>query len=562
MTMTKTKHRELYDYLQTEWGRLKGRWNTISDYVGIMVDMTEGIGVRRDIDDRKVQDATAALAVNQTGDYLTGVLWGGDRQFQLTPTFSILQEHSYEEVQEFYQDYGDFLVEHFNNSSAGIISALAPHMYDQASFGTSGIGLFRNPNYGHGDDNLFVFKNYGVDRMRISEGANGKIDTVFVVHFWNGYRIKKELKNVPPWIVNDSQYKVVYGVYPKDDYSAKEGRNALKYESVWFLDGNDDHVFETTDHYEMPIPVARAIRVRGETYGRSYGTMLLSTIRGLNQLVESAVDTVEKMHKPAMATYNNAIAADGVIDTSSGALTVFKQNLLGGQPLFKLYDIDDPSAVLQIVMPYFRDLIISGFKRDQLLDFSGNSRMTMREVVERSVIRGQSVAGLLLQQKNELLEPLVYRADSIAWDEFLRVYKKDVPEAVLELRKQRLRWFKIQWKTDLEKLVNTAAKEAMLSFLQVVGAISEGYPQITEAVKWYELLSEVNKSLETGVDLLFTEDEFKKALQARAEAEAQAMQMQQASVAADIKAKTERARKYGADADAKSGAGQAGGFGI
>ena len=52
------------------------------------------------------------------------------------------------------------------------------------------------------------------------------------------------------------------------------------------------------DYPTIPIAVARAIKVRGQVWGRSSGTLLISTIKCVNYVVGETVKILEKMEDP------------------------------------------------------------------------------------------------------------------------------------------------------------------------------------------------------------------------------------------------------------------------
>lgn len=53
------------------------------------------------------------------------------------------------------------------------------------------------------------------------------------------------------------------------------------------------------------------------------GTMLISTIRCINQAVSDCMTTMAKMVEPPIGILNTALFGDDVVDTSEKGLTVF-----------------------------------------------------------------------------------------------------------------------------------------------------------------------------------------------------------------------------------------------
>lgn len=78
------------------------------------------------------------------------------------------------------------------------------------------------------------------------------------------------------------------------------------------------------------LPWARAVKIRGEVYGRSAGTMLISTIRCINQAVSDCMVSMAKMLNPPIGILNTALFGDDVVDTSENGLTVLNAAMLAG----------------------------------------------------------------------------------------------------------------------------------------------------------------------------------------------------------------------------------------
>jgi hypothetical protein len=292
--------------------------------------------------------------------------------------------------------------------------------------------------------------------------------------------------------------------------------------------------------------MARQIKVRGEVYGRSSGTLLISSIRAVNFMVGTVIEILEKMSNPSLGMFNNAIFGDSVLDTSPNGLTIFNTALAGAQnsPLFPLYDVGNPEGIIKFLIPYLNDKVTTAFKVDALLDFNSAKDMTATESLQRYAIRGKSLSGMLQQQKVELLEPNTKRAISILLGlgelgvdptlDAKRAQKlidrgkpeRVIPEAVLEVMKSGRPWFELKWNNELEKLTRTEAVQNLVQVLQSIIAISGVYPDIINAVNWYKLLKEINDNLDYNNQVLLSEKDFKAKIAEIAQQRALAMQIQ------------------------------------
>lgn len=586
---------KLYTGLKTKRERYKPLWDDISKFVGINVDtdyQNNNQGDKSKQVDEFVDDPTSAISVNQAGDYLLGIMWGtGDKIFNLVPSIHVTELVDEATVKDWFAYATRQSLYHMNHAEAGLVTAMKSYSYDQFSFGTSGIGGFPNKEFINGvADNAIIYRQYGVDNMVIDDGKSGQAETVGATYHWGVNRIvgefctmdgdvnKDSISRLPKdiqdaWRSNDinKEFTVVFLSYPRTDYNPKlKGQRGMRYEGVWFMDkAGDNKTFFTEYFAKRPIAVCRAIKLRGEVWGRSSGTMLLSSIRSVNFMLATTIEIIEKLSNPSLGILSNAIFGDSVLDTSPDGLTVFNSALMGDgktPPVFPLHDVGDPSGIIKFIIPYLNEKIVTAFKIDALLDFSSAKNMTATESLQRYAIRGKSLSGMLTQQKNELLIPLVDRSISILMglnelginpkmdEEKARQYKETpklksriIPQAVLDVIESGKPWFEIKFNNELEKLTRTEAVQNLIQVLNAIMAIFNIHPEITLAVDWYKLLKDINDNLDSNNQILYSAEEFKTKVEKAAQAKQLALQMQAGQAGADIQAKAAQAGKLGAE---------------
>lgn len=568
---------QLYAALAAERDEYIPHWRDISKYVGIRVDTDFAYNKNRGNNskslDEFVDDPTSAIAVQQAGDYLVGLMWGtGDNVISLVPSRYVLEYDTLEALQDYYGFITDQTLYHMNHADAGLHTCLMPYAYDQFSFGTSGIGGFPNKSFmAKQAENALSFRQYGVDNLVAGEGKSGRVEYVFVLHRWkvgrwvqefctvDGEVAQKSIEALPKKVrkcweqgkINE-EFGLIQGIVPHDEYNPRrKGKLGAKYRGVWFLEG-DKEIFKEEWFSHRPINIARQIKVRGETYGRASGTMLLSTIRSVNYMLALTIEIMEKMGNPSLGIFSNAIFGDSVLDSSPNGMTVFNAAMAGnGQaPVFPLYDVGDPSGIVQFLIPYLNDKITTAFKVDALLDFNSAKDMTATESLQRYAIRGKSLSSMLQQQKSELLEPMVKRCVSILMDmnelgvdatvyedvaaRLRRVQRPEriIPQAVLDVMADGKPWFEVRFNNELEKLTRTDKIQNLVQLIQTVGAIAMLFPQIVEAVDWHKILMEINDNLEANSQIVMGADEFKEKLAAMAQQQAAMMQLQAAQMGA------------------------------
>lgn len=561
--------KELREELQSKKKQNYALWDKISKVVGIQVkpDFDTQLYEGDDKDDL-VDDPTAAISVNQAGDYLQGIVWGtGDYAFQLVPSDNALELADPASLSKYFEWGTKRLLNQMNHPDAGLNSAQKPYFYDQVSFGTSGIGVFPNKAFRQGvEDNLFIFRDYGIDNIDIDEGKNGRINIIFVSYRWRINRIVNEFcmnngvldnaafaklpKKFQDAYNNNSaneDFVIIQAIYPRDDYNPRlKGKKGTRYRGTWYSENDESKPFYEEDYKTIPIAVCRAIKLRGSPWGRSSGTLLISTIMSVNYMVGKTIEILEKMASPALATFNDALFGDKVLDTSADGMVMLNSTMMEGQknPIFPLYDVGDPSKILQFLVPYLNEKIATAFKIDILLDFSEQSSKTATEMIQRSVIRGKSLSGVLQQQKSEMLEPIITRCATMAMDtgilginprifveEARELARKDrseqiIPDAVLECIEMGKPWFKIRYNNELEKLSRTEKLDGLMQMLNVITAMMAVFPAISAGIRWHELLMDFKDALNVQGNFLLSPKEFEAAVQQQAQLMAQQMALQ------------------------------------
>ena len=577
-----------YTECKTARDREKYVWDDIAKYTGISVDpnnMWTGGNGAKDLDDY-VDDPTSAIAVNQAGDYMLGIMWGtGEKALSVVPSRHLLEMQDMKILAPYFDYVTEQVLYHMNHADAGLNTSLKPYAYDQFSFGTSGIGVFPNKSFLNGvSHNALVFRGYGIDNIAIDEGKSGLVEINFVSYRWRVNEIigefcgmagtvdNKRLSQMPKPIQDaykkhdlNKEFGIVFGMLPRDDFDPKlKGKRGARYRGVWFMDeGNDNKFFHEEDFKERPISICRQVKIRGKRYGRSSGTMLISTIRATNFMLGNSMEIMEKMCDPALGMWGAGAIGDAVLDSSPRGLTIFNSTFTGKDPVFQLHDVGDPADLVKFLLPYLNEKLTTGFKVDALLDFSSAKEMTATESLQRYAIRGKSLAGMLIQQKVELLDPMCRRVVSLLFDmkelgvnpltdpqratdlakDKKRGIGRVIPKEVLDLIDKGKPWFEIKFNNELEKLTKTQAVQDLVQVIQAITAIAALYPQIVQAVDWFKLLEDINNNLDRNNQILCSATEFADKIAAMAQQQAAAAAIQAGEAGANINSLNSQANK-------------------
>lgn len=548
-------------------------WRDIAKYTGIKIDVDNTKEDGDDLDTYTL-DPTTSLSVIQSADYLKGIIIGtGDKGIEIEPSDEVLELADISSVKEWYKHATNVLLSEINHESSGFHTAYQSYLYDQMAIGNSALGVFKNELRNNSSANALIYKAYGVDTISICEGKNGVADTIFNKYRWRTNQFvsefchhdgvfDKEMFEKLPSKVKDAYknnevnkvFEVVQAILPNEEYNPeKVGVAGAKYHGFWFMPDAKDGVFFEEAFNERPISFGRPVKVRGEIYGRAYGTMLLSSIRCVNEIVNGLMITLDKMRDPSLGVFGDAINGDAVIDTSAGSISVFDPSKLNGNtPLFKLQDVGDPTPIINFLLPYLNEKLATAFKIDLLLDFSSAANMTATESLQRYSIRNKSILGLIIQQINDVYKPIIQRSVSLLWEmgrlgvivntpeeaealEMVSMQRKIIPEAVIQCALEGKTWFKIKFSNEIEKISNTDKLDNLVQLLQIMQGLVAYNPDLIGAVDWYRLLKDATSGL--GFDTaLISESEFKKQMQANAMMQQQQMLMQ----AENLKSQTDR----------------------
>lgn len=584
---------ERYKELKAERQLYIPLWKDIQKYVAIAQDICYNFEEETNKSKQKdvyINDATTFISVNQAGDYLAGILWQPNA-VEIIPNQYILDQLSSDnELDDFYKNVTETTLAHINSSEAGFQTYLKAHCYDQFSYATSGIGAYLNPDYDRGNaDNAIVFKSYGVHNICIDEGANNKVNIIFTTYRWRVNKIvdefatskgqlDKEKFNSLPKAIKDAfnkqelnkKFTIVHGVMPNLDYQySKKGIKGARFKGYWLYE-NERLIFSEEYYKDLPIAIARSIKVDNQVYGVSSGTLAISSIKMLNFVMGILIDNADKLVNPPFGYVSGSLVNGSVIDTSANAANPINEKSLSGKlsPIFNLLNVGDMSPIAQILLPKGEKDITTVFKIDQLLDFNSTAEKTATEMIQRFTIRAKAIAGLISQQKTELLEPLVHRCIGIL--QSVGAYGIDVmeepekallfmqngkghriiPEVIAQAMKEGKRWYKIKFNNELEKLANSETYNSLGQFLMLLQSISAIKPEILHAIKPYKLLELCKKITNlSNQNLIVSEKEFKEILEMIAQQEMQKLQVQNQQINAQTAKTMAQAGKEIANAE-------------
>lgn len=538
-----------YTNCNSERDRYTDLWEKIAKYVSVRY--RDSIYTRNDTKnqqlDKFVEDSTAALAVQQASDYSTGIIRGNsDDMIEIVPSRYVNEISEFNEVADYFRWATGQVLYHVNHPRSNFTGSLAKSLYGDWSFGSSGLGAFKNKSFINGiDDNCITFRSYNVDSISFAEGASGLIEFVFAEYQWTVSRIVREfcfstgslddlkLSQLPKSIQDaykahdlNKTFMIICGICPRDEYNPiLKGKKGTRYRAVWW-EKESANPFSEEDFKDMPINVCRMIQVPNEQYGRSPLTIMLSAIRMLNFIMGETIEALEKMIDPNLWTFQGAINGDDVIDTSAGEMLFLDPEYAQyGSPLNPTYQVQDITGVIQFLIPELRNQITTAGKVDVLLDFNTDASMTATETIQRSNIRSKSLAGIMTQIKNEKMYPTMLRAVNICWDcgelginplldpekaERMAEFNSDmiIPSPVLEVIKNGKPWFDIKFNNEMEDIVRSREVEKSMQQMNGLMTGAQVNPALIETEDIYDWYLNFRKALGVQGELKLSSKQF------------------------------------------------------
>lgn len=368
---------------------------------------------------RQLFDGTAIKSNSTMASALIGNLWpNGAKTIKLIRSKNIPDTA---ENRKYYQDVTEIVTDSMDNTKAGLAVALEEYFNDQGAFGTSGIAVFEDEI----DPNVpIIYKAWDVKGMSIDEGRSGVVDTVYHERKITIRRAVKEFgydnlsaksREAFDEGKGDDKIIILHAIEPRVDRDPnKFGSKDMPIASI-HIELGSDKIIRESGFEEMPILVGRFAKALGEIYGRSPGMAALPDILEINAIKEAVMIAAEKTLDPPLALLDDGRLGGGTIDTSAGALNVFKINGRldrNTSPITPLFTVGEFREAIELIKD-LRQSITDHFFIDRLLDLNNETRMTFGEAQIRNQLRSASMGTIFSRQETELFVPMVERTFNI-----------------------------------------------------------------------------------------------------------------------------------------------------
>lgn len=524
----------------------KDKWLNIWQYVGQYVH-TRKLNFTEQHDageflHEKIFDSTAPKANQKMAASLNGMLWqSGGRSIRIKPN-RFLEEN--DEVKKYFEYFTETVSASLDDPRAGLILALEEYMYDQGAFGTSGVACF------DGEDSDLRFQCWGVDEITIEEGKNGYVSTIYrefeitVLQAVEDYGLENLSEKTQELYKQDKMTDMVRFLHViSPDRNEKAGRPYLSLH----IEMGPDKAVKKAGFWEMPVPVSRFFKRRGEIYGRSPAMSALADILEINATKEARISAIEKSLDPPLGVYDDAVLGNEEIDTSAGGINVFATSgrIANQNPIFPLFTVETIREADKSIEDLIRS-INEHFSIDRLLDFNNETRMTLGEAQMRQEIRSEALGSLFSRQQNELYTPLIERAVSVLYrkgklgvmrgtDEEQIVLARNeqpfyIPDDVAALIQSGEDFYSIEYITPAARMMETREAQGVLRAWEFAMMVGQANPGIFDIIDADESLKIIARSEGAPGSIIYAKEIVEQIRNKKAEAMQQQANQERAAI--------------------------------
>ncbi len=366
---------------------------------------------------RDIFDNTAGKNLQIMASALVGALWkNGAQSIEIVPARGIDDGQI---TKEYFEFFTQTVTGTMDAPRSGFTTSLEEYMLDEGSFGTSGIAVFESDNPRTMRETPIIYKGWDVKTMSIAEGEDGFIDTVYneremtiaqaVMKFGFNKLSERSKDLFLKGKGHTSKINILHAIEPRIDRDpTKFGNKNMPISSMVVEVGAEKMILES-GFEEMPVIVARFIKLLGEVYGRSPAMSGLPDAIELNAIWESLTIAIEKMVDPPLGILDDG-QLGSIIDTSAGALNVFNTSgrLQNRDPIFPLFTVGELKSV-EALLEKLTESLANHFFIDRLLDLNNETRMTLGEAQIRNELRGAALGSIFSRQIAELFIPVIQR---------------------------------------------------------------------------------------------------------------------------------------------------------
>jgi len=528
------KLRQHYRELQNDRRTWEPFWNDVKTYIlperGRGIDAPGSSTETNDgtLRDKKRLNGTASKALSILASGMQSGLTSKARQwFLLTNRDPDLAK--YKPVREWYDQVQDILEGIFRRSN--LYSALLHTYFEMAGFGQGAVMVLDHP------EKTLHCRPYTTGTYYMSLDKWGEVDT-FIQSEWLTVRQILQLypdAKLPAFIEGEKatnqlekRHEVVNAIlrHP-EQYGVKmpEGKQAA---SVHFLDkASDEDGFLKVSGYDMwPVMTPRWDAVDNDVYGQAPTRDIMGDVKMLQKMESDVLKGVAKTVSPPWRIPPE-LERRG-LNTQPNALNVVAS--MSEQAVAPLFTSPVNVQQLQVKIDRVAQDIKDGLYNSLFLALLTNDtpQMTAREVAERHEEKLLMLGPVLERIHYELLDPLIDRAFSLAWNAGM------IPPPPDELMGVPTMIEYVSILSQAQKAVGVNRIEQSVGFL---GSMVQVYPELRNALDPFKTYDVYNQMIGVRAEVLRSPEEYQKLV----EQQAQQQQMMQNAALAEPMANSAKA---------------------
>lgn len=437
----------------------------------------------------KMYDGTAALAAQRAVAAVASFFWPSNQRYQrLTTTDEALNKVHRVKV------YMDALTD------ALFKARYSPRAAFEAQMGEAALQWFV---FGTGlmfvDDDVkgqrISYKSLHLGNTYISEGAGGKVDTVFRCWKWSLRNIERRWPGKMPEKYRsklertpDEEIEVAQCVMPRDDYSPdRPGFYGWPWASCYFIPG-EKVPLEEGGFKSWPFAVMRYQTSPGEVYGRSPAWLALSDIRVLNTMKRTVLAAAQKVVDPPLLATEDGIL--GAFSQAPGYMNFGGLDSSGRQLVQPLQTHADVGLGLEL-MDKEREIISGAFMMDVFRALVENPQMTATQALELMQERATIMSPIGGRLESEGLGPMTERELQILADAGQLADMPEMPPELIEAQGE----YRIEYTSPMRKAMRSSEAIAITRTLEAALPLAQVDPTALDAFdipKTMRELAEIN----------------------------------------------------------------------
>lgn len=475
------------------------QWQLVSEYIHQRrADFTSQQVQGAFISSNLWTDDPSHLAETSASAFL-GYIWSaGEKSFKLRGNDKIFGKDR--EMKEFWDEATEAIQEEMGDLEASLSSSLDEVMLDLIVLGTAAI-IVEERNKDKPLLGCLSFEGWSLLEFSLDEDAQKRAAKFYRRREYTiqqhiekyGYEnVSKKARDLFDRKQYDDKIIVLHVIEPREDSDRKKGSQAASDMPIASVHIEVEHKFicKNSGYPELPVACARLAKRLKEKYGRGRGMNALPSIMILNQIWEDLMLAEEKKLNPPMYVLNDSVAGNGIVDSSSGAMTVLRvdKNFPNIPPVGKLFDIQDTSQTADLI-ERLMNTISNHFMIDRLINMNNEREMTAREALLRNAIRQSTLRSIISRLLMELFDPIINTAFMICLRRGKFGYMPNDPAAVvMEKQGKKVRYlpdklidamssgadvYKIDYLTPAARDLMAEEGQGMMETIQVAGELSK-----------------------------------------------------------------------------------------